>query len=100
MSATRYTAYIPYIIGGLSLFYFLFHMVSGDRGLIAYIRAVNEYKLVSADLSLIQEQNALIENKIGLLKDKSIDYDMLEEQAMKTLGLAHKGDIVIFLKEK
>ena len=94
------TTAAPYIIAGLSLFYFLFHMISGDRGLVSYIRAKSEYKLLSTELSLVNATNAALENKINLLKDDSVDYDMLEEQAIKTLGLARKGDIVIFLKNK
>ena len=92
-------AYIPHIVGGLALFYFLFHLVSGDRGLVSYLHAIGEYKLISTELSLIKEKNAVLENRIDLLKDDSVDYDMLEEQAMKTLGLAPNGDIVIFIKK-
>jgi len=91
-------SYLPHIFGGLALFYFMFHMISGDRGLVAYIRSKNEYKLAKAELSIIQAKNAAIENKIRLLKDDSINYDLLEEEAIKTLGIAKKGDIVLVVK--
>ena len=92
-------SYFPHIFGGLALFYFMFHMISGDRGLVSYIRAKNEYKLVKSELSIIKTKNAAIENKIRLLKDDSINYDLLEEEAIKTLGIAKKGDIMLVIKK-
>lgn len=96
----RITAHIPHILGGVAIIYFVFHMINGDRGLVSYIRARNEMRLLTTEMEILKARNASLENKIGLLRDDNIDYDMLEEQAMRSLGIVRQGDIVILVPSK
>ncbi len=89
--------FAPQIFGGFALFYFFFHMISGDRGLIAYMRLKKEAAILRTERALWEAKSAALENKVSLLSDEHIDHDMLEECAMKTLGIAKKGDIVILI---
>lgn len=76
--------------------YFAYHAVHGDHGLYA------SWRLQSKAAALRAERDALVaireglEHKVALMRPESIDPDMLDEQARKTLNLAHPNDIVIF----
>lgn len=90
--------FAPQICGGAALFYFFFHMISGDRGMIAYVRLKREASILKTELTMWEAKNAALENRVNLLKDEHINHDMLEECAMKTLGIVKKGDLVILIK--
>ena len=87
--------YLPHVIWGGFLVYFLAHMVSGNRGLISYMRFKKEYTSIDIELSDLKRKNAILENKLALLMDNHINYDLLEEEAIKTLGIVKQGDVVI-----
>ena len=51
-----------------------------------------------AEAELVRSQRFDLETRIALLKESSIDPDMLEEQVRKRLGFAHPDEVVVFLK--
>ena len=81
----------------LVLFYFGFHALSGQYGLRAhYAFAARETELAErmAQLSAVRAE---LEARVLLLRDGTIERDMLDERARRTLNLAHKDEIVIDL---
>lgn len=83
----------------LLIFYFIFHSLSGERGVFALIklnRELAEKKLILDD---ILAEKLLIENRVKLLYPKSLDLDLLDEIARNDLGMVGEGEKVLILKK-
>lgn len=78
--------------------YFGYHLAEGERGLRAYGRLVVEIEEARADLTAVSQERRRLEHRVSLLKPDALDLDMLEEQAQRQLGLAHRDDVVVFPK--
>lgn len=79
--------------------YFTFYTIFGDKGIIKYFelrKILEERDLVKSSLqNKVQNKQNLV-NGMNL---KSLDLDLLDEQARKNLGYAGKNEVVIFDKE-
>ena len=75
--------------------YLGYHVVQGDRGLIAWLRLTQEVEQVNASLEILRPERARLEHKVALLRPDSLDLDLLEERARVVLGLGHPRDLVI-----
>ena len=81
-------------------FYFAFHLVTGERGLLAYVRLKTEMANKTEQSQLIQEQKIELSNRVTGMRDGSLDIDLLEEIARKDLGYSRKGEVVMFDENK
>jgi cell division protein FtsB len=79
----------------LVMFYLSFHAISGERGVLAWFKASRELELVKAELERAKMESAAISSKVALLKNDSVDLDMLDEQARRILGFARPDEVVI-----
>ena len=82
----------------LLLIYFIYHTISGNRGLLSYFnlrKSLQEEKEYLADLIAQRKQ---IERKTILLNPNNIDLDFLDELARKELGLINKNEKCFLLK--
>ena len=77
--------------------YFTYHMFSGARGALSWALLSREVESLEKELNSLKEENAFLENKIKLLRNNSLDLDLLEEQAQNVLGLAKENDIIVLL---
>ena len=84
-------------IAGLFLAYFGFHAYHGEYGI---------YSKYQLDARIAQEQSRLdklvaartkLEGRIALLQDGTLEKDMLDEQARRSLNLARENEVVILL---
>ena len=75
--------------------YVLFYSFAGDRGVIRYLGLQQEIKEANARSDELQQQKTQLEQKVKLLSDKSLDLDMLEEQARKNYKLVDEDEFVI-----
>ena len=75
--------------------FFGFHIVSGERGLLA--RPGLELKIVQAEekLSLLNKHKRFLQQRISLLQSGSIDADILAETARSELGLYGPNDVIV-----
>lgn len=76
--------------------YFSYHLVNGDRGLLAYRdlhQAIEKAEAIKDDTA---RERAVLERRVSLLRPDSLDLDMVEERARIILDLAQPGDIVLF----
>ena len=75
--------------------FFGFHIVSGDRGLLA--RPSLELKIVQAEeqLALLNKHQRFLEQRIALLHSGSVDADILAETARSELGLYGPDDVIV-----
>jgi cell division protein FtsB len=80
----------------LATFYFGYHALQGDRGLIAYAQTATEIKRMQAELETLRSERSRMEHRVALLHPEHIDPDMLDEQVRRVLGLAHPDELIVF----
>ena len=75
--------------------FFGFHIVSGERGLMA--RPGLELKIVQAEekLALLNKHLRFLQQRIALMHSGLVDADILAETARSELGLYGPNDVII-----
>jgi cell division protein FtsB len=77
--------------------YFSYHLVVGDRGLMAWRRLDVAIATAQAQLDQSEAERKALEHRVSLLRPNHLDRDMLDERARAALNLAAKDERVIFL---
>lgn len=77
--------------------FLIWHTVFGQKGLLAYLKLKKIYEQNIKNIELTRIEKLKILNKINLLSNKSLDKDLLEEQARKTLDLAQEQEQVFII---
>ncbi|MGE0753812.1 MAG: septum formation initiator family protein [Alphaproteobacteria bacterium] len=83
----------------LLLFYLGFHTLTGERGVFALMQSTQQLEELNERLSEARAQRQVLENKVALLSNHSLDLDMLDERARVVLGYTGKDERVVFLNE-
>jgi cell division protein FtsB len=76
--------------------YFGYHLVNGDRGLLAMVHLQREVMIADQNLVEAQTTQKIWERRVSLLRNQSLDPDMLDERARALLNYARKDDIIVF----
>lgn len=80
----------------LGLFaYFLYHLMHGDRGYFALKGVEEKLKQTQALYDQKLKERTELENRVKMLRPKSIDEDLLDERARAVLGFVHPSEKVI-----
>lgn len=79
--------------------YFIFHLFYGDRGVFAYFKLNAELDNQRKKLEDVKVKRLEIENKTKLLRDDSIDQDMLEEQVKNVLGMSKTNERIVKIED-
>ncbi|NQU61855.1 MAG: septum formation initiator family protein [Rhodospirillales bacterium] len=80
--------------------YFGFHVVHGDRGLIAWWNIKQRVSGAKEALAVATAEREKIQNRVRLLNPGSLDPDMLEERARLMLNYGHADEIVILTRRR
>ncbi|HEV2365365.1 MAG TPA: septum formation initiator family protein [Caulobacteraceae bacterium] len=91
----RLTTYLPTALMALLIFYFAFHGLTGDKGLLLARERRETFEERKAELKALQAQEAALENRIAYLRDDHLSADLLEERAHVLLGFVDPRDYVI-----
>lgn len=83
------------VLGCLVVGYFAYHLVEGDRGLLAMRYLKQEIVQTRQELGRVEGQRRTMEARVALLRPSGLDPDILDERARIMLNLAGPGDIVI-----
>ncbi len=75
--------------------YFAYHLVEGDRGLLAWLRVTQELRLSKENLTAAAAERAALEHRVSHLRSDHVDPDLLDAQARKTLDVVAPDEIVI-----
>jgi len=94
---SRPRTYAPTVILGFLIFYFGFHALTGDRGLLSAQRRQETLILRSQELAKLTDERRELEARVRLLNSKSLSADLLEERARSLLGFVGPDDYVIRL---
>lgn len=83
------------VLGVCAVGYFAFHVVHGDRGLIAWWDIKQRVVAARQTLAVARAERETLERWVRLMNPGSLDADMLEERARLTLNYGHADDIII-----
>ncbi|EKF18384.1 hypothetical protein NA2_13345 [Nitratireductor pacificus pht-3B] len=87
------------VITGLFLAYFGFHAYHGEYGIYSKYQLDARIAEAQARLDALTATREKLEARVALLKDGSIEKDMLDEQARRALNLARANEVVILLDD-
>lgn len=85
------------MIGAAAVAYFAFHMVQGDRGLLAWWQLRQEITKAEAVHQTVAARKKDLENRVALMQPQALDRDILEERARVMLNMGYPGERVILL---
>jgi cell division protein FtsB len=88
------SAAIPLVCFALAV-YFAYHLVEGDRGVLAWTRLMQQIREAQAESGRVHAERLQLEHRVSLLRPDNLDPDMLDEQARARLNLVAPGDVVI-----
>lgn len=77
------------------MFYFSYHLVSGDKGVQSMVKIEQRLKIASADLDRVELKKMKLEHKVKMLSSDSLDIDLLDEQSRRLLGASNSNEIII-----
>ena len=75
--------------------FFGFHILAGDRGVLARPELDRRIMLAEEKLALLHKHHDFLSHRIHLLQADSLDADMLAETARAELGLYSPNDVII-----
>jgi len=78
--------------------YFVFHGLTGERGLLLSSQRETILNARSQELADLRKRRMDLEARARLLRDSSLSADLLEERARSLLGFADPKDYVIRTK--
>lgn len=81
-----------------TIFYFSYHMVSGEKGILAMINLTQQINSAEMEANKIRIEREEIEHRVNMMSPKSLDADLLDEQARHMLGYKGKGEVVYIEK--
>ena len=96
----RVRIYLPTVFLGVLIFYFGFHALTGERGLLSHQRRRETLQLREHQLAELKKEKADLVARARLLSTHSLSADLLEERARTLLGFVGPGDYVIRLPEQ
>ena len=97
--ARRAQSIIGPVVGVVVAMYFAYHVVQGDRGLLARRALQDRVETARAELSELHAKRLEMENRVRLLSPATLDPDMADERARYMLNLALSDEVVIMLPE-
>ena len=83
------------VLTGTLMFFFGFHTIVGERGLMARAHIDREIQAGREALALLNKQNHFLEHRIRLLRSGAFDADMLAETARANVGMYSENDVII-----
>ena len=89
---------LPTLLFVVILLYFSYHAISGERGLLALIQLSQKIDQARLDLDVTHAQRLKLERNVKLMRDDSLDLDLLDEQARRLLGYAGKDEKIYNLE--
>lgn len=83
------------LLGAAVVAYFGYHGVRGDRGIEEWFRLSGQLQSLEKRQLLNAQRIATLDKRVGLLREETLDRDLLDERARAVLGLAQPDEIII-----
>lgn len=88
---------IMWVLWLLMLGYFTFHLVQGERGILAMWRLQGQLTHSDDQLTELRTERRGLEKHVQLLHPNHVDPDMLDEQSRRNLGYAGRNELMILI---
>ena len=75
--------------------YFAYHMLQGERGLLAWQAMNSKVMHTQIELAALQKEHDRLENRVSLLRDDNLCPDLLNERAKVVLGCIHPNEYMV-----
>ena len=75
--------------------YFVIASFKGEFGVSSKYQLLAKEKALTEELKLLNEKTMKVKNKIKRLSDKSLDLELLDQQARKILGLLGEDELIV-----
>jgi cell division protein FtsB len=85
------------VLAAAFLSYFGFHAYHGEYGIYSRVKLEEQIKVMNDQLAGLTSQRAALEREVSLVRDGSIEKDMLDEQARRALNLSRPDEVTIML---
>ena len=85
---------------GFVLLYLVFHALNGNHGLYALFKEVKREDANALILTDLQHERAKMEHHVAMISGKTLDLDLLDEQARRVLGYTDPAELIYFLPEE
>ena len=85
-------------VAAVVLSYFGYHVYHGEFGIDSKAQLRERAVVLQAELDKVRVQRAELENRVRMLRDGTIDKDMLDEQARRALNLSQPDEVTIMLR--
>lgn len=79
----------------LVFIYFVFHALSGENGLKAYLITKSQLKKQTEKLEKIENALISLKRDVKLLSNESLDLDLLEERCRIILNYSSPDDVIV-----
>lgn len=83
------------ILGALIVGYFLYHTFQGERGWFAMLRMQHEVRTAETTLDRLKREREELQHRTELLRNDSMDPDLLEEKSRELLNYSKPNEIII-----
>lgn len=93
--SVKYNIMLKFVLGAVLLLFFAFHALNGNYGLYAFVREQYRVTTLKQKLDAVRLERETLEHRVQLLRDGSLDSDLLDEQARRTLGVTGKDEVII-----
>jgi cell division protein FtsB len=91
----RLQTYLPTAAMAFLIFYFGFHALTGDRGLLLAHQRKEMLAEKQAELTQLRAERVDLESRARFLRNETLSADLLEERAHVLLGFTDPRDYVI-----
>ncbi len=81
------------------VFYFTYHLVSGEKGVLAMIKLEQRLEVAQAEYDAVKLDRIKKQHRVSMLYNDSLDMDLLDTQARKILGVAQEKEFVLIQNE-
>ncbi len=88
---------LPPVLLAATLGYFGYHVIQGERGVVAWLQLEKDLRLARANAAVLSQEKAQLEHRVSLLRPNSLDPDLLEERARAVLNYARDGEMLVLL---
>jgi len=83
------------VLAAAFLGYFGFHAFHGSYGIMAREQFDAQGAVLEAELAALREETAAYERRASLLRAQTLDPDMVDERARRSLNIIGPNDVVI-----
>ena len=95
----RFVQAIVPVLGLGALVYLGFHFFEGERGLKASWSVDQRLTKAKAQYEKLRAERQRMESRVAMLREGSLNRDMLDERLRKMLNVVEPGEIVILYKK-